>query len=166
MGTKLITSKDCPALGGVYKLSAEYVDGRYVPKIKISENPAKVTNPGVKKLLRIYDNKTGKAVADLIALAHERFDPEKPLTLFDPIDTWKTLTVTDYSVRELQTPIFKDGKQVYASPKLMDIQAYMRGEMDTFWDQYKRMLNPHVYKVDLSDELWMLKQSMLKSQAK
>ncbi len=103
-------------------------------------------------------------MADLIALEEERFDPSQPLTIFDPVDTWKTMTLTDYSIRELQVPIFKDGKKVYQSPRLMDIQAYCKQELDSFWDQYKRLLNPHRYKVDLSDSLWMLKQSMLKAQ--
>lgn len=161
VGTKMITSQDCPALGGVYKLSAEFVDGRVVPKIKISENPAKITNPGIKSLYRLYD-KDGMAVADLIALSHEKYDASQPLTIFDPVDTWKTTTLTEYSIRSLQVPVFKNGQQVYTSPQLMEIQAYNRQELSTFWDQYKRLLNPHRYKVDLSDELWMLKQSLLK----
>jgi nicotinate phosphoribosyltransferase len=165
VGTKLITSMDCPALGGVYKLSARMENGTFAPKIKISENPAKVTNPGVKKLLRLYDNKTGKAIADLIALESEAFDPSKPLTIFDPVDTWKMMTLTDYRVRELQVPLFAGGVQVYQSPTLKEIQGYHFEEMETFWDQYKRNLNPHLYKVDLSDGLWMLKQSMLKNKA-
>ena len=163
VGTKMITSKDCPALGGVYKLSAEYVNGRYVPKIKISENPAKITNPGVKKLMRIYDKGTGKALADLIALEHEVFDENQPLTIFDPIDTWKQMTLRDYTIKNLLKPIFRGGQLVYASPTLMEIQAHAKAELDTFWDQYKRMLNPHIYKVDLSTELWTLKQNMLKN---
>ncbi|MEG1605958.1 MAG: nicotinate phosphoribosyltransferase [Clostridia bacterium] len=162
VGTKLITSKDCPALGGVYKLSAEVVDGVVIPKIKISENPAKITNPGIKQLLRIYDNVSGKALADLIALDTETFDDTEPLTIYDPIDTWKKKTLTNYHMRKLLIPVFLKGKQVYQSPALMDIQAYAKAELSTFWDQYKRMLNPHVYKVDLSDRLWMLKRSMLK----
>ena len=161
VGTKLITSADCPALGGVYKLSAELVDGHYVPKIKISENPAKITNPGVKMLYRVYDG-DGMAVADLIALDHERFDPAQPLTLFDPVDTWKTMTLANYTMKKLLVPVFVAGEQVYQSPSLLEIQAHCREDLATFWDQYKRLLNPHRYKVDLSDELWMLKQSMLK----
>ncbi|MEA5064914.1 MAG: nicotinate phosphoribosyltransferase [Eubacteriales bacterium] len=163
VGTKLITSMDCPALGGVYKLSAEIVDGRTIPKIKISENPAKVTNPGVKQLLRIYDNQSGRALADLIALEHEQFDESQPLTIFHPVDTWKRKTLTDYHIKVLQVPIFVGGRQVYESPSLVDIQAYAKKDLGTFWEQYKRMLNPHVYKVDLSDGLWMLKQSMLQN---
>ena len=160
VGTKLITSEDCPSLGGVYKLSAEYVDGQVVPKMKISENPVKITNPGVKKLYRIYD-KDGMAVADLIALEHEHYDTSKPLTIYDPVNTWKSMTLTQYTMKELQVPLFKNGERVYQSPPLMEIQKHCREELDTFWDQYKRLLNPHRYKVDLSDSLWMLKNSML-----
>jgi len=161
VGTKLITSEDCPSLGGVYKLSAEYVDGRVVPKIKISENPAKITNPGIKKFYRIFDRESGKAVADLIALIHESFDTTQPLTIYDPVNTWKSMTLTDYTMREMQKPVFQNGKRVYTCPPLMDIQQYCRDELDTFWEQYKRLLNPHRYKIDLSDSLWMLKNSML-----
>ncbi len=161
VGTKLITSADCSALGGVYKLAAEIEDDKIVSKIKVSENPAKVTNPGVKKLLRVYD-KDHMAVADLIALESDKFDPTKPLTLFDPIDTWKEMTLTEYTLRELHVPIFKDGKRVYQCPSLNEIRAYCKQEMYSFWDEYKRLRNPHIYKVDLTESLWMLKQSMLK----
>ena len=161
VGTKLITSEDCPSLGGVYKLSAEYVDGRVVPKIKISENTVKITNPGVKKLYRIYDKDNGKAIADLIALEHETYDESQPLTIYDPVNTWKSMTLTNYTMKELQVPLFKNGKRVYESPSLTDIQKHCREELDTFWDQYKRLLNPQRYKVDLSDSLWMLKNSMI-----
>lgn len=160
VGTRLITSQDCPALGGVYKLAAEEVDGKFVPKIKISENPAKVTNPGQKMLYRLYDS-AGMAVADLITLDHERIDESKPLTIFDPVDTWKKLTLTNFKARRLLVPVFEGGRQVYESPQLIDIQAYCQRELDTFWAQYKRLRNPHRYKVDLSDELWMLKHTML-----
>ena len=160
VGTKMITSQDCPALGGVYKLAAEEVDGQFVPKIKISENPAKITNPGQKMLYRLYD-KDGMAAADLIALDHEIIDESQPLTIFDPVDTWKKLTLTNFKARKLLIPIFENGKQVYTSPTLADIKAYCRADMDTFWAQYKRLRNPHRYKVDLSDELWMLKHTML-----
>ena len=161
VGTKLITSEDCPSLGGVYKMSAETVDGRVIPKIKISENPVKITNPGVKKLWRIYDNKTGKATADLIALDYETFDTTRPLTIYDPVNTWKSMTLTDYTMKELQVKVFENGKRVYDSPSLQQIQQHCQDDLDTFWDQYKRLLNPHRYKVDLSDSLWMLKNSML-----
>ena len=163
VGTKLITSEDCPSLGGVYKMSAETVDGRVIPKIKISENPVKITNPGVKKLWRIYDNKTGKATADLIALDYETFDTTRPLTIYDPVNTWKSMTLTDYTMKELQVKVFENGKRVYDSPSLQEIQRHCQEDLDTFWDQYKRLLNPHRYKVDLSDSLWMLKNSMLQN---
>ena len=163
VGTKLITSEDCPSLGGVYKMSAETIDGQVIPKIKISENPVKITNPGIKRLWRIYDNKTGKATADLIALSHESYDTSKPLTIYDPVNTWKSMTLTDYSMKELQVQIFDKGECVYESPSLKEIQQHCAEDLDTFWDQYKRLLNPHRYKVDLSDSLWMLKNSMLQS---
>ena len=163
VGTKLITSEDCPSLGGVYKMSAETVDGRVIPKIKISENPVKITNPGVKRLWRIYDNKTGKATADLIALDYETFDTTRPLTIYDPVNTWKSMTLTDYTMKELQVKVFEGGKRVYDSPSLQEIQQHCQEDLDTFWDQYKRLLNPHRYKVDLSDSLWMLKNSMLQN---
>ena len=162
MGTKLITSSDCPALGGVYKLAAEIVDGSTVNKIKLTENPAKVTNPGIKKLLRVYD-KDGMALADLIALEDEVFEEGKPLYLFDPNNTWKEMTVSEYTLREMQVPIFKDGKCVYNKPTLKEICAYARQEKATFWEQYRRLMNPHRYKVDLTERLWMLKQSMMKN---
>ena len=163
VGTKLITSEDCPSLGGVYKMSAETVDGRVIPKIKISENPVKITNPGVKKLWRIYDNQTGKATADLIALDYETYDTSKPLTIYDPVNTWKSMTLTDYTMKELQVKVFENGKRVDESPSLQEIQQHCQDDLDTFWDQYKRLLNPHRYKVDLSDSLWMLKNSMLQN---
>ena len=161
VGTKLITSEDSPSLGGVYKLSAEYVDGRVVPKIKISENPAKITNPGVKKLYRIYDKSNGMAVADLIALEQEHYDESQPLTIYDPVNTWKSMTLTNYTMKDLHVPLFKNGKRVYDSPALMDIRQHCEEDLATFWDQYKRLLNPYRYKVDLSDSLWMLKNSMI-----
>ena len=163
VGTKLITSEDCPSLGGVYKMSAETVDGRVIPKIKISENPVKITNPGVKRLWRIYDNKTGKATADLIALDYETFDTTRPLTIYDPVNTWKSMTLTDYTIKDLHVQLFRDGQCVYQSPSLTEIQQHCREDQATFWDQYKRLLNPHRYKVDLSDSLWMLKNSMLQN---
>lgn len=162
VGTKLITSSDCPALGGVYKLAAEIVDGQVINKMKVTENPAKVTNPGIKKLLRLYDE-NGMAVADLIALQDEEFDESKPLTIFDPVDTWKEMTLTNYHIRNLHEPLFVNGQCVYKPRKLMDIQADCKKDLATFWDQYKRLTNPHRYKVDLSEKLWMMKQSMLKN---
>ncbi len=161
VGTSLITSRDCPALGGVYKMSAEEVDGRMLPKIKISENPEKITNPGYKKVVRIYNGRK-KSVADLIMLEEEEIDTGKPLTIFDPVDTWKKMTLRNYSVRELLVPVFKNGQCVYKCPDLPDIQAYAKRELDTLWEEYKRLTNPHVFKVDLSQKLYDLKQKLLR----
>jgi nicotinate phosphoribosyltransferase len=161
VGTRLITSQDNPALGGVYKLAAEEIGGVVHPRIKISENPQKITNPGLKTLYRIYDGQTKKALADLIALAEEEYDASKPLKLFDPENTWKTMTVTDYIMRPLLTPIFLGGELVYKCPGLMEIQQNTLKEMDTFWGEYKRLQSPHRYKVDLSQPLYDLKQKLL-----
>lgn len=161
VGTALITSKGCPALGGVYKMSAEEVKGEWIPKIKISENHEKITNPGFKKVARIY-NGGGKAVADLVMLDEETIDTEKPLTIFDPLATWKRMTINNFTIKELLVPIYKNGDLIYETPPLMDIQAYAKEELDTFWDEYKRLNNPHVYKVDLSQKLYDLKQQLLK----
>lgn len=133
VGTRLITSQNTPALGGVYKLAAEEVDGVMQPRIKISENPAKITNPGLKKLYRVYDKKDGRALADLIALADEVYDEREPLTLFDPENTWKTMTVTDYTLRPLLEPVFRGGRLVYDLPALPEIRAYAAREMSTLW---------------------------------
>ncbi|MGI5883978.1 MAG: nicotinate phosphoribosyltransferase [Candidatus Spyradocola sp.] len=160
VGTRMITSDGCPALGGVYKMSAEIVNGKVVPKIKISENPSKVTNPGIKKVKRIY-NREGMAMADLILLEDEQIDPSKPLTIFHPVDTWKQQTYTEYTLRDLLVPVFVDGKCVYERPTLKQIQAYCKNEISTLWEQYRRRLNPHVYKVDLSYELYVLRHKLL-----
>ena len=161
VGTRMITSMDNPALGGVYKLSAEEVDGTFVPRIKISENPAKITNPGVKQLYRFYDRRSGKALADLLALADEDFSSGEPLEIFDPENTWKRMTLCDYRVRQLLVPIFENGELVYNSPALSEIAAYAKQEMETFWDEYKRLNRPHRYKVDLSQKLYDLKLQLL-----
>ena len=161
IGTKLITSEDMPSLGGVYKLSGVEEEGRIIPKIKVSDNTEKITNPGFKTFYRIYDNATGKAEADLIALRGEKIDFSKPLTLYHPIERWKKITFENYTARELPVAIIKGGKLVYDLPKLKDIKAYAAKEMDSFWDEYKRLDQPHVYKVDLSDELYALKTDML-----
>ena len=161
IGTKLITSADMPALGGVYKLAAVEENGELIPKIKVSDNSAKITNPGFKTFYRIYDNATGKAEADLIMLRGEEIDTSKPLTVYHPVERWKKTTFTDYSVRELPITVVKDGKLVYDMPKLKDIAAYAKTEMESFWEEYKRIDQPHIYKVDLSDKLYELKTSML-----
>ncbi len=163
VGTKLITSADMPALGGVYKLSAVIDEnGEITPKIKVSDNTAKITNPGFKNIFRVYDNKTGKAEADFIGLRSEKaIDASKPLVLTHPTERWKKIIFTDYTVRPLQVDIIKDGKLVYELPTLKEIKAYAKQEMDSFWDEYKRLDSPHLFKVDLSDELYELKKNML-----
>ena len=166
VGTRLITSKDNPALGGVYKLCAHEEDGVLVPRIKISENPAKVTNPGIKQVFRFYDNATGKALADLIALADEDFSSGAPLTIFHPEHTWKRTTLENYHARPLLVPVFEGGKQVYESPKLSDIAGYAQSELNTFWEEYKRLNNPQRYKVDLSQRLYDLKTGLLAQRAR
>ncbi len=161
VGTRLITSQDNPALGGVYKLAAEEIDGVLHPRIKISDNPQKITNPGLKVLYRVYDGQSNKAVADLIALEEEQYDATKPLRLFDPENTWKTMTVTNYILRPLLVPVFSSGELVYEAPSLLAIQAYAAREMDSFWGEYRRLQSPHRYKVDLSQPLYDLKQQLL-----
>ncbi len=161
VGTRMITSMDNPALGGVYKLSAEEVDGTFIPRIKISENPAKITNPGVKQLYRFYDRRSGKALADLLALDEEDFSSGEPLEIFDPENTWKRMTLCDYRIRQLLVPVFENGELVYDSPALSEIAAYAKQEMETFWDEYKRLNRPHRYKVDLSQKLYDLKLQLL-----
>lgn len=161
VGTRLITSEDMPALGGVYKLAAEIVDGKMIPKIKISENAVKITNPGYKQIYRLYSKEDNKAMADLICLDEEVIDESKPLTIFDPVDTWKKMMLTDFYARPLLKPMFVDGKRVYSSPTLKEIQKYHFEQMETLWDEYKRLTRPHVYKVDLSDKLYQLKHELL-----
>lgn len=167
VGTNLITSKDCPSFGGVYKLAAvkDRKTGQFIPKIKLSENAEKITNPGNKTIQRIYDRESGKIIADLICLVGEQFDTDNSLLLFDPIETWKKtlLAPGSYTMRELLVPVFLNGTCVYESPKVMDIQAYCKRELDTLWDESRRLLNPHTVHVDLSNELWHMKNKLLES---
>jgi len=152
-----------PALGGVYKLACVFDDnGNEIPKIKVSDNIAKITNPGFKNIYRVYDNATGKAEAAFIALRSEdEVDTSKPLVLTHPTERWKKITFTNYTVRALQIEVIKNGKLVYDLPKLKDIKEYVKTELDSFWDEYKRLDSPHFYKVDLSDGLYELKRDML-----
>ena len=162
VGTRLITSEDLPALGGVYKLAAvKEKDGTYSPKIKLSDNTAKITNPAFKNLYRLYDKNNGMAIADLITLRDEVVEEDKPLTLFHPVETWKEHEVENFRAEPLLHTIVKDGKLVYEFPKLMDIQAYSKGELAKFWEEYLRLDVPQVYKVDLSDKLHTLKINMI-----
>ncbi len=162
VGTKLITSADMPALGGVYKLAAVIEDGEIIPKIKLSDNSAKITNPGFKTIYRIY-GKDGMAEADLIALRGETFDTSKPLTIVHPVERWKKLTFEpgEYTMKELPIKVIENGKLVGAMPPLKEIVAYAKKEKETFWDEYKRIDKPHIYKVDLSDDLYTLKTNMI-----
>ncbi|PUU87098.1 nicotinate phosphoribosyltransferase, partial [Halanaerobium sp.] len=159
VGTKLITSYDCPAFGAVYKMS-EYNEQ---PKIKLSDNIEKMTDPGNKKLIRIYDKKQSEIRADLIALEEEKISADKDLVLFDARDTWKTTTLKkgNYELREMMEPIFKNGKLVYDSPSVAEIKEYAEKEKESLGAEYKRLTNPHIMKVDLSDELYELKQKLI-----
>ncbi len=162
VGTKLITSEDLPALGGVYKLSAVFdEEGKMTPKIKLSDNTAKITNPGFKNLYRLYDRESGMAIADLITLREEKIDDTKPLTLFHPVETWKRHEVENFYAEALQQTIVKDGKLAYEFPKLMDVQAYSKAQKEKFWEEYLRLDMPQVYKVDLSKALHSLKIGLI-----
>ena len=161
VGERMITSKSDPVFGGVYKLAAiEKEDGTIVPKIKISENVGKITNPHFKKVYRIFDKATGKA--DYITVWDEVIEEGQPLELFDPDATWKRRTYTDYTIKPLQEKIFDHGELVYQQPTLSEIQKYCREQIDTLWDEVKRFENPHNYYVDLSQKLWDIKQDLLR----
>ncbi len=165
VGTHLITSKDWPSFGGVYKLAAiaDSSTGEFIPKIKLSENSEKVTNPGNKTVYRIYDTKTGKLRADLICLVGETFDEASPLVLFDPNEPWKKtkLLPGEYRMREMMIPVFQKGVCVYQSPKVMEIRSYCAQELDTLWDETRRLVNPHNVHVDLSQNLYDMKIGLL-----
>ncbi len=160
VGTKLITSEGTPSLGGVYKLSAIERDGKLEPRMKISDSIVKVTNPGLKTLYRIYDKSSGMAVADLIALEGEKI--QKPLVLTHETERWKTTTLEDYGIRCMLNKIFENGKNVYEQPSLGRIVEFAESEKAKFWDEYKRIDNPQIYKVNLSDGLYELKHKILK----
>ena len=164
VGTNLITSKDNPAFGGVYKLAAVMgQDGEFIPKIKISENTEKVTNPGNKTIYRVYEKDSGKIKADLICLVGETFNEEDPLLLFDPLEPWKKTRLPggSYTLRELLVPVFQKGKCCYESPKVMAIRDYCQKELSTLWDETKRFVNPHPIYVDLSQKLYDIKIALL-----
>ncbi|MCI5682748.1 MAG: nicotinate phosphoribosyltransferase [Clostridiales bacterium] len=161
VGERLITSKSEPVFGGVYKLVATEKDGKYVPKIKLSENVEKITTPGYKKVYRLFSNETGNMVADLIALYDEEFDFTKPITLFDPVYTWKKKTFENYRVEEILKPIYEKGKLVYKTPTVMESKKYCAEQVGRLWDEVKRFENPQTYYVDLSQKLWDVKHSLL-----
>ncbi|MDD6245463.1 MAG: nicotinate phosphoribosyltransferase [Firmicutes bacterium] len=164
VGERLITAKSEPVFGGVYKLTAvEDEQGNIIPKIKISENVGKITNPHFKKLYRFFGNDTGKAIADYLCVHDEVVDDTKDLEIFDPSATWKRKTVYDFTAKELLVPIFKNGELVYDLPSLDEIQKYCAQQIDTLWDEVKRFDNPHTYYVDLSQKLWDIKYDLLKN---
>ena len=162
VGERLITARSEPVFGGVYKLVAVEKDGEVVPKIKISENVGKITNPHYKKLYRFFGNDTGKAIADYLAVYDEVIDDTKDMAIFDPEPTWKTKTVYNFTAKELQVPVFQKGKLVYELPTLEQIRSYCLAQVDTLWDEVKRFDNPHTYYVDLSKKLWDIKYNLLK----
>lgn len=161
VGERLVTSKSEPVFGGVYKLAAVEENGEIIPKIKISENAVKITNPSFKDVWRLYDNNTGKAVADVITLADETIDDSKPYTIFDPEQTYKKTTLDNFTAKRLRVKIFEKGKCVYKSPSIDDIKSFCKEQIDLLWDEVKRFENPHNYYVDLSMPLWQLKNRML-----
>ena len=163
VGERLITARSEPVFGGVYKLTAvEHEDGTIEPKIKISENVGKITNPHYKKLYRFFGNDTGKAIADYMCVYDETVDDSCDMEIFDPEATWKTKTVYNFTAKELQVPIFVGGKLVYECPKLEEVRRYCLEQVDTLWDEVKRFDNPHSYYVDLSQKLWDIKYGLLK----
>jgi len=163
VGERLITASSQPVFGGVYKLAAvEDEEGNISPKIKVSENVDKITNPHFKKVYRIYDKTTGKAEADYLTLWDETVDESQPLQLFDPRATWKRKTYTNFTAKPLLVPIFQGGQLVYEEPTLQEIQQYCREQVETLWDEVKRFENPHTYYVDLSQKLWDIKQDLLR----
>ena len=167
VGERLITARSEPVFGGVYKLTAvEDADGNIFPKIKISENVGKITNPHFKKLYRFFGNDTGKAIADYLCVYDETVDDSKDLEIFDPSATWKRKTVYDFTAKELMVQVFRSGELVYDLPPLKDIQKYCAEQVDTLWDEVKRFDNPHTYYVDLSQKLWDIKNDLLNNKGR
>lgn len=161
VGERLITSRSEPVFGGVYKLTAVEKDGQIIPKIKLSENVSKITTPDFKELWRFYDNKTGKAIADLITCYGEDVDDSKPYTIFDPEHPYKKKTVTDFTAKKLMVKVFDKGECIYTSPDATEIRKYCGEQLNTLWDEVKRFENPHEYYVDLSEKLWNKKNDLL-----
>ncbi len=161
VGERLITSRSEPVFGGVYKLSAVEEDGKIIPKIKLSENTSKITNPDFKTLWRLYDNFSGMAVADVITCADEEIVSGEPYELFDPEFTYKRKTVVNFTAKKLQVQLYQKGRRVYESPSVAEIKDYCKAQLDTIWDEVKRFENPHGYYVDLSKKLWDKKQELL-----
>lgn len=166
VGERLITSKSEPVFGGVYKIVAVNNGKGFEPRIKVSENIEKVTNPGYKEVWRLYDNFTKKAIADVITLKDEIIDDSKPYEIFDPVYTWKKQTVVNFTAKKLQVPIFKKGELVYNLPSLEDIRKKAKEELNTLWNESLRIDNPHKHYVDLSKDLWTLKNNLLLEKSK
>ena len=161
VGERLITASSEAVFGGVYKLAAVEKDGEIIPKIKISENIAKITIPGVKIPWRLFDNETGKAIADVITLNYEKIDDTKPYEIFDPVHTWKRKTVENFTAIKLQVKLFEKGEQVYTSPSVKEIAQYRKQQVENLWDEVKRFEKPHTYYVDLSEDLWNQRYELL-----
>lgn len=166
VGERLITSKSEPVFGGVYKLVAIEDDGKIVPKIKISENVAKITTPYFKKVYRLFSKETGMALADVLTTYDEKINDDEPYEIFDPGNTWKRKTISNFETRELLVPIFKSGECVYDLPPLGEIKEYCKAETDKIWDEVKRFENPHEYYVDMSQKLWDIRYKMLSENSK
>jgi nicotinate phosphoribosyltransferase len=161
VGERMITSRSEPVFGGVYKLGAIEENGCIIPKIKLSENVGKITNPGYKQVWRLFDRNSGKAIADVITINDETIDDSKPYELFDPEFTWKKKKITNFIAKKLMVKIFEKGNCIYASPDLNEIRNYCCEQVDTLWDEVKRFENPHAYYVDLSKPLWDMKERLL-----
>lgn len=161
VGERLITASSEPVFGGVYKLAAIENDGQITPRIKISENVEKITLPGFKTIWRLFDSETGKAIADVVTLKDEVINSNMPYELFDPQHTWKRKTISNFVAKDIRVQLFKNGKKVYNSPNVCDIQRYCLAQIDTMWDEVLRLENPHKYYVDLSQKLWDLRNDML-----
>ncbi len=162
VGERLITARSEPVFGGVYKLTAVERNGEIVPKIKVSENVGKITTPGFKQLYRLFDKKTGKAIADVVTLHDEVIDETKPYEIFHPLFTWKRKTLTNFYAKKLLVQLFDKGKPVYKNPPISEIRDYCQEQINTLWDEVRRFENPHEYFVDLSKPLWDIKDRLLK----
>ncbi len=165
VGTNLIVSKNCPSLGFVYKLVAEKEQDEFKPKIKISENPEKITTPGCKKSVRFYDQSTNRAILDLMMLKEEEI-PKDEFVAFDPINTWKKKAMKNFIAKELLVPVFEQGTQIYQSPSLEEIKLNARQELASLSEEIRRLKNPHIYHVDLSQQLWDLKYDLINNERK
>lgn len=161
VGERLITASAQPVFGGVYKLAAVERDGEIVPKIKVSENVEKITNPGFKSLFRLYDNETKSAIADVITLDHEDIPAGNDYEIFDPQNVWKRKTVSDFYAVNMRVQLFDKGKLVYEKPSIEEIRNYCKEQVDALWDEMKRLESPQTYYVDLSYDLWDLKKNMI-----